>query len=44
MLPAEADEWHWLSIDETVSYPMIPCKEKERLLFASDLCLTGEVG
>ncbi|XP_030853617.1 manganese-transporting ATPase 13A1 [Strongylocentrotus purpuratus] len=38
----ESDEWHWQSIDDTVTYPMIPSREEERLLLAKDLCLTGE--
>ncbi|XP_033643148.1 manganese-transporting ATPase 13A1-like [Asterias rubens] len=37
-------DWHWKSIDDTVTLPMLPGSKEERqvLLHGHDLCMTGE--
>ncbi|XP_035683849.1 manganese-transporting ATPase 13A1-like isoform X2 [Branchiostoma floridae] len=41
--PVDQDsEWHWLSVDEKVTLPMVPQQGAKELIGKYDLCLTGE--
>ncbi|XP_066294107.1 endoplasmic reticulum transmembrane helix translocase-like [Branchiostoma lanceolatum] len=41
--PVDQDsEWHWLSVDEKVTLPMVPQEGARELIGKYDLCLTGE--
>ncbi|XP_019619059.1 PREDICTED: manganese-transporting ATPase 13A1-like isoform X1 [Branchiostoma belcheri] len=41
--PVDQDsEWHWLSVDEKVTLPMVPREGAKELIGKYDLCLTGE--
>eukprot|EP00058_Branchiostoma_floridae_P006964 XP_002592452.1 hypothetical protein BRAFLDRAFT_68938 [Branchiostoma floridae] len=42
--PVDQDsEWHWLSVDEKVTLPMVPQQGAKELIGKYDLCLTGEI-
>lgn len=38
------DSWHWQSIDDSITLPVLPPDGVRQLTHSYDLCLTGEVG
>lgn len=39
----DTDYWCWLSVDETIEFPVVPSGGYLELTKKYDLCLTGEV-